>query len=45
MPHTIEDAIADFRDGRMLILTDDEKRENEGDFRVPQSQTTQEKIN
>lgn len=29
---TIEDALADLRQGRMLIVVDDEDRENEGDF-------------
>ncbi len=29
---TIEEAIADIRDGRMVILVDDEDRENEGDL-------------
>ena len=28
----IEDCIADLRDGKMIILVDDEDRENEGDF-------------
>ena len=45
MPHLIEEAIADFREGRMLILTDDEKRENEGDLIFAASHTTPEKIN
>ncbi|MDR3709668.1 MAG: bifunctional 3,4-dihydroxy-2-butanone-4-phosphate synthase/GTP cyclohydrolase II [Capsulimonadaceae bacterium] len=29
---TVEEAIADLRAGKMIILTDDEDRENEGDF-------------
>jgi len=32
--NTIKDAIADFRDGRMIIVVDDENRENEGDLIV-----------
>ncbi len=32
MFNTIEEAIADLRTGRMIILVDDEDRENEGDF-------------
>ena len=28
---TIEEAIADFRAGRMIVVVDDEDRENEGD--------------
>lgn len=30
--NTIEEAIEDFRNGRMLVVVDDEDRENEGDF-------------
>ena len=30
--HRIEDAIEDFRKGKILIVVDDEDRENEGDF-------------
>ena len=30
--HTIEEAVADLRAGKMVILVDDEDRENEGDF-------------
>jgi len=30
--NTIEEAIEDIRNGRMLIVVDDEERENEGDF-------------
>lgn len=30
--NTIEDAIADIRDGKVIIVVDDEDRENEGDF-------------
>src|SRR3954453_17396689 len=29
---TIEEAVADIRDGRMIIIVDDEDRENEGDL-------------
>ena len=29
---TIEDAAADIRDGKMIIIVDDEDRENEGDL-------------
>ena len=28
----IEDAIADIKDGKIIIVVDDENRENEGDF-------------
>ena len=31
----IEDVVEDARQGRMLILVDDESRENEGDLVIP----------
>ncbi|MDD4803156.1 MAG: bifunctional 3,4-dihydroxy-2-butanone-4-phosphate synthase/GTP cyclohydrolase II [Syntrophomonas sp.] len=34
MFNTIEEAIQDFKDGKMLIMVDDEDRENEGDIIV-----------
>ena len=30
--NTIEEAIADFKEGKFVIVVDDEDRENEGDF-------------
>ena len=30
--NTVEEAIEDFREGRIVIVVDDEDRENEGDF-------------
>ncbi|MBF0435324.1 MAG: bifunctional 3,4-dihydroxy-2-butanone-4-phosphate synthase/GTP cyclohydrolase II [Magnetococcales bacterium] len=33
--NSIEDIIEDFRQGRMIILVDDENRENEGDLIIP----------
>ncbi|MDR1764160.1 MAG: bifunctional 3,4-dihydroxy-2-butanone-4-phosphate synthase/GTP cyclohydrolase II [Dysgonamonadaceae bacterium] len=42
---TIEDAIQDFREGRFLIVVDDEARENEGDFIIAAEKATPEKIN
>ncbi len=30
--HSIEEALADLRNGRIILVTDDENRENEGDF-------------
>lgn len=30
--NTIEEAIADFSEGKFIIVVDDEDRENEGDF-------------
>ena len=41
----IEDAIADIRDGRMVILVDDEERENEGDLTLAAEFVTPEAIN
>lgn len=40
----IEGAIADIRDGRMVILVDDEDRENEGDFVIAAEKVTPEAI-
>src|SRR3989449_133166 len=42
---TIENAIADIRNGRMVILVDDEDRENEGDFVMAAEKVTPEAIN
>ena len=42
---TIEDAIADFAAGRMVIVVDDEDRENEGDIIVPAEKITPEQVN
>ncbi|MGM9745926.1 MAG: bifunctional 3,4-dihydroxy-2-butanone-4-phosphate synthase/GTP cyclohydrolase II [Paludibacteraceae bacterium] len=41
----IESAIADFREGKFLIVVDDEDRENEGDFIVAAEKITPEKVN
>ena len=41
----IEAAIADFRDGKFLVVIDDEDRENEGDFIVAAEKITPEKVN
>ncbi|MCJ7500593.1 bifunctional 3,4-dihydroxy-2-butanone-4-phosphate synthase/GTP cyclohydrolase II [bacterium] len=42
---TIEDALADIREGKIIILVDDEDRENEGDFMVAAEKVTPEIIN
>ncbi|MDR0769104.1 MAG: bifunctional 3,4-dihydroxy-2-butanone-4-phosphate synthase/GTP cyclohydrolase II [Dysgonamonadaceae bacterium] len=42
---TIEEAIADFREGKFLIVVDDEDRENEGDFIIAAEKITPEKVN
>jgi len=42
---SIEEAIADFREGKMLIVVDDEDRENEGDIIVAAEKITPEQVN
>jgi 3,4-dihydroxy 2-butanone 4-phosphate synthase/GTP cyclohydrolase II len=42
---SIEDALADIRAGRMVILVDDEDRENEGDLCMAAEKVTPEAIN
>ncbi|HEX8335845.1 MAG TPA: 3,4-dihydroxy-2-butanone-4-phosphate synthase [Pyrinomonadaceae bacterium] len=42
---SIEEAAADMRDGRMIIIVDDEDRENEGDLVCAAELVTPEKIN
>lgn len=41
----IEEAIADFREGKFVIVVDDEDRENEGDFITAAEMITPEKVN
>lgn len=41
----IEDAIKDFREGKFVIIVDDEDRENEGDFVTAAEMITPEKVN
>src|SRR5436309_13502576 len=51
MPHrrdgfcTIDEALAELRAGRMIVLVDDEYRENEGDLVVAAERATPEAIN
>lgn len=45
MLHTIESAIEDIRNGKMVIVVDDEDRENEGDFVIAARHVTPEIIN
>jgi len=45
MLNRIEEAIEDIRNGKMVIVVDDEDRENEGDFIIAASHTTPEIIN
>lgn len=42
---SIEDAIADFAAGRIVIVVDDEDRENEGDMIIPAEKITPEQVN
>jgi 3,4-dihydroxy 2-butanone 4-phosphate synthase/GTP cyclohydrolase II len=42
---TIEEAIADFRDGKFVIIVDDEARENEGDLAIAAEKVTPEAVN
>ncbi|MFU8812762.1 MAG: 3,4-dihydroxy-2-butanone-4-phosphate synthase [Balneolaceae bacterium] len=43
--HTIPEAIDDIRNGKMIIVVDDEDRENEGDFLMAADKVTPEAIN
>ena len=42
---SIEDAIKDFREGKFVIVVDDEDRENEGDLIIAAEKITPEKVN
>jgi len=42
---SIDDIVADIRDGRMVIIVDDESRENEGDFIMAASKVRAEDVN
>jgi len=42
---TIEEAIEDIRQGKMIVLVDDEDRENEGDLVIPAQMATPQAIN
>lgn len=43
--NTIEEVIEDIRNGKMIIITDDESRENEGDLVMAAEKVTPESIN
>ena len=45
MLSTIEDALVDFKEGKFVIVVDDEDRENEGDFITAAELITEEKVN
>ena len=42
---TVDEAVADIAAGRMVIVTDDESRENEGDLVMAANKVTPETIN
>ncbi len=42
---TIEEAISEIQDGRIVIIVDDEDRENEGDLMIAAEKVTPEAIN
>ena len=43
--NTIEEALEDFREGKIVIVVDDEDRENEGDFIIAAEKITPETVN
>ena len=43
--NSIEDAIEDIKAGKIIIVVDDENRENEGDFMAAAEKVTPEMIN
>ena len=43
--NTIDEAIADFKEGKFVIVVDDEDRENEGDFIMAAEKITPEHVN
>lgn len=42
---TVEEALADFKEGKFVIVVDDEDRENEGDLIIAAEKITAEKVN
>ena len=42
---TVEEALEEFRQGRQIVLVDDEDRENEGDLTMAAEKITPEAIN
>ena len=43
--NSVEEAVNDIRDGKFVIVVDDEDRENEGDFIIAAEKITPEKVN
>lgn len=42
---TVEECVKDIRNGKMIIIVDDEGRENEGDLVIPAEKATPENVN
>ena len=43
--NSIEEVLSDFKEGKVIIVVDDEDRENEGDFVVAGEKITAETVN
>ncbi|HNI11461.1 MAG TPA: 3,4-dihydroxy-2-butanone-4-phosphate synthase, partial [bacterium] len=43
--NTIEEAVEDYKKGKIVIVVDDEDRENEGDFIMAAEKVTPETVN
>ena len=43
--HTVEEALADLKNGKIILVTDDPDRENEGDFICAAEFATTENVN
>ena len=43
--NTVEEALQDLREGKIIIVTDDKNRENEGDFICAAEFATTENVN
>ena len=43
--NTVEEAAEDFRNGKFVIIVDDENRENEGDFIIAAEKVTPDDVN
>ena len=43
--NSVEEAVKDFKDGKFVIVVDDEDRENEGDLIIAAEKITPEKVN
>ena len=43
--NSVEEAVKDFKEGKFVIVVDDEDRENEGDLIIAAEMITPEKVN